>query len=387
MNNFEFSCHTKLIFGDDSVDKLKEIVEGKYKKILLHYGGGSIKKSGLYDRVMDILKSVDCEIFEIGGVEPNPKLGLVKEAIKITKENNIDLILAVGGGSVIDSAKAIGIGHYYNGDVWDFFTRDAEIKKTLPVGVILTIPATGSESSTGTVITKEDGLYKRDAGHNIMRPIFAIMDPKLTLTLDDRLTFTGIMDIISHIFERYFTKTANVDLIDKLAEGSLRSIIKNSYILKDNPDDYNARAEIMLAGTLAHNGLLGMGRDEDWSSHNIGHEISALYGTTHGATLGIIFPAWMKYVYKEKPKRFIDFATKVFHVTEEGKADEEIIWEGIFAFESYLKDMGLSRSFTEEALATDRFKEMAEKATDRGPLGSFKILNKEDVEKIYELAK
>lgn len=387
MKNFQFSCPTEIVFGDDSVDKLKGLVEGKYKKILLHYGGGSIKKIGLYDRVMDILKSIDCQVFELGGVEPNPKLGLVKEGIKITKENDIDLILAVGGGSAIDSAKSIAIGHYYDGDVWDFFTGDAQVEKSLPVGVVLTIPATGSEASTGAVVTKEEGLYKRGAGHQIMRPIFAIMDPEITLSLNDRLTFTGIMDIISHIFERYFTKTENVDLIDNMAEGTLKSIIKNSYILKDNLDDYAARAEIMLAGTIAHNDLLGIGRDDDWASHDIGHEISALYGTTHGATLGIIFPAWMKYVYNEKADRFVRFAEKVFDVDPEGKTQEAIVEEGISAFEGFLKDMGLSRSFTEERLPVDKFEEMAKKATEAGPLGSFKKLYQEDVKRIYELAR
>lgn len=387
MDNFRFSCPTELVFGEGSVDKLKELVEGKYKKILIHYGGGSIKKSGLYDKVMDILKSIDCEVFELGGVEPNPKLSLVKKGINITKENDIDLILAVGGGSVIDSAKSIGIGHFYDGDVWDFFTDDIEITKTLPLGVILTIPATGSEASTGAVITKEEGKYKRSVGHAIMRPKFAIMDPNITMTLNSRLTFTGIMDIISHIFERYFTKTKDVDLIDSLSEATMKNIIKNSYKLKENLDDYNARAEIMLSGTLAHNGLLGMGRDDDWASHGIAHEISALYGTTHGTTLGIIFPAWMKYVYKEEPNRFERFATNVFQVSKEDKTQEDIIHEGIVAFENFLKDIEVSTRFTEENLPTDKFEEMAKKATEKGSIGSFKKLNKQDVIEIYKLAK
>jgi alcohol dehydrogenase len=387
VDNFRFSCPTELVFGENSVDNLKELVEGKYKKILIHYGGGSIKKSGLYDKVMDILKSVDCEVFELGGVEPNPKLSLVKEGIKTTKENDIDLILAVGGGSVIDSAKAIGIGHFYNGDVWDFFTGNAEVKNSLPLGVILTIPATGSEASMGSVITKEEGLYKRSVNNPMMRPIFAIMDPEITMTLNSRLTFTGIMDIISHIFERYFTKTENVELIDSLSEPTMRNIIKNSYKLKENLDDYNARAEIMLAGTLAHNGLLGMGRQDDWASHNIAHEMSALYGTTHGTTLGIIFPAWMKYVYKEEPNRFKRFATNVFGVSKKDKTGEEIIQEGIAAFESFLRDIGVSTSFTEEKLPIDKFEEMAKKATERGSLGSFKSLNEKDIIEIYKLAK
>lgn len=387
MDNFRFSCPTELVFGENSVDNLKELIEGKYKKILLHYGGGSIKKSGLYDRVIDILKSMDCEVFELGGVEPNPKLSLVKEGIKITKENKVDLILAVGGGSVIDSAKSIGIGHFYDGDVWDFFTGDTEVTNTLPVGVVLTIPATGSEASLGAVITKEEGKYKRDVGHPMMRPIFAIMDPNITMTLNARLTFTGIMDILSHIFERYFTKTKNVDLIDSLSEATMRNIIENSYKLKENLDDYNARSEIMIAGTLAHNGLLGIGRVDDWASHNIAHEISALYGTTHGTTLGIIFPAWMKYVYREEPNRFERFARNVFGVEKKDKTQEEIIHQGISAFENFLRDINVSTRFSEEGLPTDKFEEMAKKATEGGPLGSFKRLNTEDVMEVYNLAK
>lgn len=387
MENFNYQCKTKLVFGEKAVDELGNLIKGKYRKILLHYGGGSIKETGLYERVLNILENKNIEVFELSGVEPNPKLSLVREGINLVKENEIDFILAVGGGSVIDSAKAIGIGALYDGDVWDFFTGKTQVEESLDVGVILTYPATGSESSTGTVITNEDGLYKRGTGGDVVRPEFAIMEPELSLTLSDRQTFVGIMDILSHIFERYFTNTPNVELIDGLSEAAMKNIIKNAYVLKENPKDYNAREDIMLGGTIAHNGLLGIGRRDDWASHDIAHEISALYGTSHGITLAIIFPAWMKYVYKENLDRFVKFARKVFDVSIEDKSKEDIALEGIKAFEKFLSDIGLPRSFKEGQIPTDKFELMAEKATENGPLGNLKKLYKEDVINIYNLAK
>ena len=387
MKGFSFYCPTNLVFGKGSVDRLGKLVSPDYKNILLHYGGGSIVRSGLYDKVKQILKGENCNVSELSGVEPNPKLDLVYEGVKICKENHIDLILAVGGGSVIDSAKAIGIGAKYPGDVWDFFLGTANVEDSLPVGVILTIPATGSEMSTGSVVTKAEGPDKLSVGHNVMRPVFAISDPEITLTLPEKQTFAGIMDILSHVFERYFTNTPNVDLIDHLAEGTMVSVIKNAYLLKEDPNNYEARSEIMLAGTIAHNGLLGLGRDEDWASHDIGHELSAFYGTTHGITLGIIFPAWMTYVYNENIDRFVQFATNVFNVKVSGKTQEQIALEGIEAFKGFLKDIGLPTSLLEANLPTDNFELMAGKATKGSVLGSFKKLEKQDVINIYNLAK
>lgn len=387
MKNFKFYSPTKIVFGEGSVNQLGRQIAGKYKNILLHYGGGSIKKSGLYTEVMNILKEYDCELYELSGVEPNPKLGLVREGVKLAKEKDIDLILAVGGGSVIDSAKAIGIGAMYDGDVWDYYTGDANVRGTIPLGVILTFPATGSEASMGSVITNEDGYRKLAVNHDILRPLFAIMDPLYTLTLPSKQTFAGIMDILSHIFERYFTHTKNVDLTDSLCEGTMRTVIKNAYILKKDPRNLPARSEIMLAGTIAHNGLLGMGREDDWASHGIGHEMSALYGTTHGRTLSIIFPAWMKYVYKENLDRFVQFAINVFSVSVVNKSLEEIALEGINSLITFIKDIGLPISFQDEGLPLDKIDFMAERATEEGPLGSFKVLEKEDVIKIYNLAR
>ena len=387
MKSFTLDIKTKIIFGKDSIARLASELNGNYKKVLLHYGSGRIKKSGLYDNIVKILQDNNCEIFELSGVEPNPKLGLVRQGVEIAKDKNIDLILALGGGSVIDSAKAIGIGALYDGDVWDFYTGKANPSITIPVGVVLTIPATGSESSTGSVITNEDGLYKRATGGNFMRPKFAILDPTYTLTLPSNQTFAGVMDILSHVFERYFTQTNNVDLTDNLGEATMKTVIKNAYLLKENPQNFDARAEIMFAGTIAHNGLLGAGREEDWASHDIGHEISALYGTTHGETLSIIFPAWMKYVYKENLDRFVQFATNVWGVSNQGNSKEEVALEGIKKFKEFLTDMGLPKSFKEANLPFDGIELMASKASENGPFGSFKKLNKEDLINIYSMAK
>ena len=387
MKNFRFHSPTNIVFGTGSVGQLGRLIAGKYKKILLHHGSGSIKKSGLYTDVMNILKEYDCQVVELSGVEPNPKLSLVRKGIEIARENDIELILAVGGGSVIDSAKAIGIGAKYDGDVWDFFEGKERVRDTIPVGVILTLPATGSEASMGSVITNEDGPRKLSVNHDLLRPIFAIMDPVLTLTLPDRQTFAGIADILSHVLERYFTNTKDVDLTDELCEGTMRTVIRNAYILKKDPKDLAARAEIMLSGTIAHNGVLGIGREDDWASHGIGHELSAFYGTTHGRSLSIIFPAWMKYVYKENTNRFVQFATNVFQVSSVNKSNDEVALEGINSFITFLKDIGLPTSFKEEGLPTDNFKIMAENATEGETIGSFKKLTKEDVINIYNLAK
>nr|WP_300001964.1 iron-containing alcohol dehydrogenase [Tissierella sp.] len=384
MKNFNFQMQTRIIFGKDQVEMLEELLKGKYKNVLIHFGAGSIKKSGLFDEITEILKRIDVNFFELGGVEPNPKLGLVQEGIKLCREKDIDLILAVGGGSAIDSAKAIGIGAKYDGDVWDMFQGKSAPTDTIPLGVVLTFPATGSETSTGTVITKEEGLYKRSTGGDIVRPIFAIMDPKYTLTLPDEQTFAGVMDILSHIFERYFTNTEDVDFIDYLSEGAMKSIIKNAYMLKRNTTDYAARAEIMLSGSIAHNGLLGLGREDDWASHSIAHEISALYGTTHGVTLSIIFPAWMKYVYNENVERFVQFGREVFGVELEG---EEGALKAIESFENFLKAIDLPTRLSEIDIDDSNFETMAGKATENGAIGSFKRLEKQDVIDIYNLAK
>jgi hypothetical protein len=386
MKNFSFYSPTIIKFGKGSIEKLPKLVEGKYKKILLHYGGGSIKKNGIYDDCIDQLKKAGVEVFELGGVKPNPALSMVREGIRLVKEEEIDLILAVGGGSVIDSAKAIALGALTEADIWDFFLGKERVERALPVGVVLTIPATGSEASMGSVITNEDESLKLAINHDLLRPEFAIMDPEYTMSLPRDQTFAGIMDILSHIFERYFTKTENVELTDSLAEATMKTVISNAYKLLKNPDDYNARGEIMLAGTIAHNGLLGLGREDDWSSHQLGHQLSALYGATHGVTLGIIFPAWMKYVYRENLDIFNKFAVNVFGVTAAGNSKEHVALEGIRRFEEFLRKIGLPRTLTEAGLPTDEFERMADLATSMGNFGALKKIDREDAIKIYKLA-
>lgn len=385
MDNFIYDNHTRLIFGENSLEKLGGEIKDR-KNILLHYGKGSIKKNGLYDEIMEIFKSLDLNVIELSGVEANPKLSLVYEGIEICKENHIDLIIAAGGGSVIDSAKAIAAGALYDGDVWDFFEGKEVSEKSIPIGTILTLPATGSEASSGTVVTKEEGKLKRSFGGNHLRPEFSILDPKYTLSLSDYQTFAGITDMISHVLERYFTNTENTDLTDRLCEGTIKSIIKNAYILKKAPQNMGAREEIMLSGTIAHCGILGIGRQEDWASHNIGHEMSALYGTTHGRSLSIIFPAWMRYVYKEKLDSFIQFGQRVFDLKyEEGESDDRKALRAIEEYEKFLQDIGMPIRFEDENLNDKDIELMAKKATLEGPLGNFKKLDREDVYEIYKI--
>lgn len=387
MLNFKYYSPTSIVFGKDAVENLGAHITSDIKTVLFHFGGGSIKRSGLYDQVMGILKEKKVKIIELGGVEPNPKLSLVREGIELCREHQVDLILAVGGGSVIDSAKAIGVGVNYEGDVWDFFMGKAQPSSCVKLGVILTIPATGSETSPNTVVTKEEGLMKRGLKSDLIRPAFAILNPELTLTLPEEQTFAGIMDILSHVFERYFTTTTPVDVTDLMCEGVMKATIENAYKLRKNPDDYDARAEIMLAGTVAHNGILGVGRMEDWASHRIAHEITALYGTTHGITLSIIFPAWMKYVSAERPDKFVQFAQRVFGVSREAFTDPaEIASEGIRRFEAFLTDMGLPKSFGEAGLPVDQLDLMTEKATLFGALGGYKRLEAADIKAIYKIA-
>ncbi|MDD4569810.1 MAG: iron-containing alcohol dehydrogenase [Tepidanaerobacteraceae bacterium] len=387
MNSFFYYNPTKLVFGKDSLDEVKDLIDNKHKKVLLHYGGGSIKKSGLYDKVTGILKGKELEIVELPGVESNPKLSLVKKGIEICRENEITFILAVGGGSVIDSAKTIAAGVLYDGDIWDCFTGKGSFNEALPVGVVLTIPASGSEMSSSAVVTNEDGKFKMSIEHDCLRPEFAILNPEITLTLPNKQTFAGIIDMISHVLERYFTQTIDVDLTDKLCEATLKTIMNNAYKLKEDPMDYDARAEIMLSGTIAHNGILGLGRQEDWGTHRIGHELTALYGTTHGVTLAIIFPAWMKYVYKENISRFVQFAENVFGVLKAGKNSEQVALEGIKEFENFIRDMNMPTSLPEYKLPTDDFELIAQKCTKGSYVGRFKKLYKKDVINILKLAK
>ncbi|MGI5849700.1 MAG: iron-containing alcohol dehydrogenase, partial [Christensenellales bacterium] len=327
MRDFRFLSPTQIIFGKNTQSAAGVETKKYGSKVLLHYGGGHIKKSGLYQQIIDSLNEAEVEYIELGGVQPNPRLGLVKQGVALCREKGVDFVLAVGGGSVIDSAKAIALGVLYDGDVWDFYSGKARPKETLPVGVVLTIPAAGSEASDSSVITN-DG-YKRGLTTNVQRARFAIMNPELSFTLPPYQTACGISDIMAHVMERYFTNVPNVELTDRLCEATLKTVINNAYIVMEQPDNYDARAEIMWAGTLAHNNLLSTGRIGDFASHQIEHELSAINDVAHGAGLSVIFPAWMKYVYKHDIARFTQFAVRVWNVEQSFSDPEKTVLEGI----------------------------------------------------------
>jgi len=386
MQNFNFKNGTEIIFGHDTEKKVGAKVKKYSTNILLHYGGGSIKKYGVYDQVIESLETAGVNVTELGGVQPNPRLSLVKEGIELCREENIDFILAVGGGSVIDSAKTIAAGVPYEGDVWDFFAGKAEIEDPLPVGTVLTIPAAGSETSPAAVITNEAQDLKWDIGSADLRPQFSILNPELTFTLPDYQTACGAADIMAHIMERYFTQTENVELTDRLSAGTLKTIINNIPRVLEDGEDYDARAEIMWAGTIAHNDLLGTGREEDWASHGIEHEISALYDVAHGAGLAVVFPAWMEYVYQENVERFAQFAIDVWNVDPNLSNLEETAKGGIAATREFFSSIGLPVTLEELDVPTDRIEEMAEKCTAGGAIGNFKSLDRDDIVEIYKIA-
>jgi len=386
MRDFEFLSPTKIIFGRNSEAKVGREVKNYSRKILLHYGKGSIIRTGLYDRVVKSLKEEGIDFIELGGVQPNPRVSLVREGIEICRKNGINFILAIGGGSVIDSSKAIAVGVPYSGDVWDFYAGKMEPKTALPVGVVLTIPAAGSEASKSSVITNEDGWYKRSINTEIIRPRFAIMNPEVTFTLPPYQTACGAADIMAHVMERYFTNDKGVNFTDRLCEATLKTVIYNVPIVLKKPDDYDARAQIMWASTIAHNDLLSTGRTGDWASHGIEHELSGIYDIAHGAGLAIVFPAWMKYVYKHNIERFIQFAINVWNVEPNFESPERIALEGIERLKRFFKDIGLPTSLSEANIGEDRLEEMAAKATERGELGEFVRLKKEDVLNILRSA-
>lgn len=383
MENFTLWQNTKLIFGKDTENIVGEETKNHAKKVLLHYGQSHIKKTGLYDKVVDSLNKAEVKFVELSGVMPNPRLELVREGIELCRKENIELILAVGGGSVIDSAKAIAAGYYYQEDVWDLFLKGIWIKKALPVATILTIPAAGSELSPSSVISNMETNRKLFISGECLRPVFSILNPELTKTLPKWHTAAGVVDMMSHIFERYFTNTKNVYLTDELCEAVLRSIIKNGKLVMKNPDNYDYRAEIMWAGTIAHGGLLGTGREEDWATHRIEHELSAYYDVTHGAGLAVIFPNWMKYVYKQDVQRFIRFANKIWNI--EGN-DEETALKGIEATKQFFKSIGMPITLKELKIDDKKLELMAKQCTVNGPLGSFVKLDASDVLEICKLA-
>ena len=389
MIDFAFQNPTKIYFGRDSLKNLTAEVRQHGNRVLLVYGGGSIKRIGLYDKVMDILKAEDAQVWEISGVLPNPRLGLVKEGVKICKENDIQLVLAVGGGSAIDTAKAIANGACYDGDPWDLFERKGENNSVLPLGTIVTLSAAGSEMSDSSVITRESDMCKRGRNTPFNYPKFSILNPEYTFTLPPFQTACGIVDIMAHMMERYFTRVENVELIDRMTEAALRTVINNAPIVMEKPDDYDARAEIMSAGALAHNNLLSSGRTGDWASHKLEHELSALYDIAHGAGLAIVFPAWMKYVLeKEGEKKLSQFARRVMLVPEDFGTDRETALEGIARLESFYRSIGLTTTLHENGIGENDIPRMAERAIrlGGGSLGFFVKLDVQAAEAIYRLA-
>ena len=388
MINFSYYTPTKVVFGKDTELKVAELIkEFGGKKILIHYGGGSVIRSGLMKRVTDILDKENIEYIMLGGAVPNPHLGLVYEGIELCKKENVDFILAVGGGSAIDSAKAIGYGVTNGGDVWDFYDYKRKANACLPLGVILTIAATGSEMSDSSVITKEEGLVKRGYSSDYSRPKFAIMNPELTMTLPDYQTACGCTDIMMHTMERYFTNGGNMDLTDALAEGLLKTVKENAKILAKDPKNYDARAEVMWAGSLAHNGLTGCGNDGgDWMTHKLEHELGGLYDVAHGAGLAAIWGSWARYVYKNCLPRFKKFALNVMEVENAG-TDEEIALKGIEAMEDFYREINMPTNLRELGVkATDEdLVLMAHKCAVGvgGEMGSARVLNEADMLAIF----
>jgi len=387
MQNFEYCNKTKIIFGKETENQVGSETAKYAKRVLLHHSGKSAVKSGLIDKVKTSLKNAGVEWVELTGVLPNPRLSLVKEGVNIVKKENLELILAVGGGSVIDSAKAIAVGAVNDGDLWDFFERKKTADKALPVGTVVTIPAAGSESSISCVITNEEGPWKRGINFQCIRPVFSIMNPELTYTLPPYQTACGITDMMAHIMERYFTKVQHVELTDELCEGALRAIIRNARkIFSGGEKDYGARAEIMWAGTIAHNGFLDTGRMGDWASHALDHELSALFEIAHGAGLAIIFPAWLRYNIKEDTPRLARFAAKVWGVDGAFYDYEQAALEGVLRMENFFKSIGMPIRFADANIDMSKIPEMAKRAVHFGAIGNYRKLEEKDAEAIYRLA-
>ncbi|WP_177164446.1 iron-containing alcohol dehydrogenase [uncultured Fusobacterium sp.] len=393
MENFAYYTPTKVVFGKDEEKNVGKLAKDfGAKKVLIHYGGGSAVRSGLIDRIKTSLTEENIAFIELGGVKPNPRLSLIYEGIKLAKENGVDFILAVGGGSVIDSAKGIGYGVANPDieDVWDLYIGKKKTQKCAPIGVVLTIAAAGSEMSGGSVVTKEDEQLKRSYGCDNARPKFAIMNPELTYTLPKYQIACGVVDIMMHTMERYFSPVGNLELTDKIAEGLLKTMIKYGKLSLENPTNYEARAEIMWASSLAHNGLTGCGGIGDWSTHQLEHDLGGVYDIAHGAGLAAVWGSWARYVYKENPRRFAQFAENVFGIEKIG-TDEEVAIKGIEAMENFYKDieMPISISETGITLSEKDIEMLAEKCSNNGTryIGSFKKLFKEDMAKIYSMAK
>jgi alcohol dehydrogenase YqhD (iron-dependent ADH family) len=392
MQNFDFCSPTRIVFGRGQEARVGELLAPYAKKVLLHYGGGSIKKSGLYDRVVSSLKAEGLAFAELGGVQPNPRLSLVREGIGLCKREGVDLILAVGGGSAIDSAKAIAMGVCYDGDVWELYDQGKAIEKTLPVATVVTIPAAGSESSNSSVITNEETGRKYGYNNDRIRPLLSVMNPELYFTLPNNQLANGVADMMSHVMERYLTNTVHTDLTDGLCEVTLKTLLKNASIAYADPQNYDAWAELGFAGSVAHNGLVGMGRAQDWACHGMEHELSAHYDVAHGAGLAVLTPGWMRYVYKENVPMFVQFAVNVMGVGGSFRDPEATVLEGIERLRGFFRSLGLPDTLRGLGIGEDRLEEMAKKCTRAAfgperPIGGLKKLTWQDVLAIYTLVK
>ncbi|MEI3200208.1 MAG: iron-containing alcohol dehydrogenase [Lachnospiraceae bacterium] len=392
MLNFEYYTPTKVVFGKDTEKQAGELVKAfGGTKVLVHFGGQSAKKSGLLDRICNSLEEAGLSYVTLGGVVPNPHLSKVYEGIELCKKEGVDFILAVGGGSVIDSGKAIGYGVANEGDVWDFYAKKRTAKACLPIGAVLTIAAAGSEMSNSSVITNEDGWLKRGYNDDVSRCKFAVMNPELTYTLPAYQTASGCVDILMHTMERYFTKAENTMLTDSVAEGLMRTVIYNAKVLAEDPENYDARAQVMWAGSLSHNGLTGCGTEGDWASHQLEHELGGMFDVAHGAGLAAVWGSWARYVYKEKPARFAQFAANVFNIPWNSSNLEQMALDGIQAMEAFYRSIHMPTSLAELGVnpTEEQIQELAKKCSFMGKrtVGTFKVLQIPDMEAIYRMAR
>ena len=393
MRDFVYHAPTEVVFGKQSEEKVASLVK-KYggHKVLVHYGGQSAKKSGLLDKICGLLRDGGVDFVCLGGVVPNPRLSLVHEGIGLCRKEGVDFILAIGGGSAIDSAKAIACGVPYDGEVWDFYLGKAEPACYLPVACVLTIPAAGSEMSDSSVVTNEDGDVKLGYSNQMSRPKFAIMNPVRTFTLPPYQTAAGVTDMMMHTMERYFSQDDDMDLTDAIAEAVLRSMMENVFKVLDNPEDYRARAQIMWGGSVAHNDLTGCGLKGDWATHQLEHELSGMFDVTHGAGLAAIWPSWARYVYKENVSRFVRFAVNVMGVPQDFTDPEGTALRGIEAMERFYRAIGMPINIHEligREITDAEIKEMVCKCSWDGTVtqGAFKVLGPEDMEAIYRMAR
>ena len=393
MHNFQYFTPTKVVFGKGTEQEVGRLVRDQgCKKVLIHYGGSSAKRSGLIDRIKQSLSEAQVAYTELGGVVPNPRLSLVYEGIDLCRREQVDFILAVGGGSVIDSAKAIGYGMANEGDVWELYEHVKKAQACLPIGVVLTIAAAGSEMSNSSVITKEEGALKRAYNDDISRPRFAVMNPELTMSLPAYQTACGCVDILMHTMERYFTSGDKMELTDSIAEALMRTVIQCAKILRADPQNYDARAEVMWAGSLSHNGLTGCGNaGDDFATHMLEHEVGGMFDVAHGAGLAALWGSWARYVYRDCMPRFVRFATHVMGVDGAGMSDGDVALAGIRAMEDFYRAVDMPTSLSELGLnpTGEQMKAMAHLCSlaAGGAAGSAKVLHEEDMLKIYEMAR